>query len=122
MSCGASLAPSARSPAARRSRSAPPAGRQRARQPHPDPLGDEVEVDAVLDDDAHRLAEGLGVDVVGAEQQQRPRPVDRLGDRGRLLQVELADHADDLDQAPGEASSSSGTCRRTISTSRSTSG
>ena len=54
-----------------------------------DPLGDQVDVGAVLDQDAHRALEGLAVDVVGADQQQRPRPVDRLGDRGRLLQVEL---------------------------------
>ena len=40
----------------------------------------------------------LGVDVVGAEQQQRARPVDRLRDRRRLLEVELADHADHLDE------------------------
>ena len=69
---------------------------------HPDPLGDQVDVGAVLDDDRDRLLEGLAVDVVGAHQQQRARPVDRLGDRGRLLQVELADHLDDLDQPPGE--------------------
>src|SRR3954447_3401561 len=62
------------------------------------PLGDDVEVGPVLDDDAHRLAEQVAVDVVGAEQQQRPGPVDRLGDRGRLLEVELADHVDDLDE------------------------
>ena len=79
-----------------------PAGGTAPGEPHPDPLGDEVEVGPVLDDDAHRLAEGLGVDLVGAEQQQRPRPVDRLGDRGRLLEVELADHPDDLDEPAGE--------------------
>jgi hypothetical protein len=52
----------------------------------------------VLDDHGHRLEEDVGVDVLGSEQQQRARPVDRLGDRGRLLEVELADHADDLDE------------------------
>ena len=52
----------------------------------------------MLDDDRHRVGEDLTVDVVGAEQQQGPRPVDRLGDRRRLLEVELADHGDDLDE------------------------
>ena len=56
----------------------------------------------MLDDHRHRLAEGGGVDVVHAEQQQRPRPVDRLGDRGRLLEVEAAHHADQLDQPAGD--------------------
>ena len=69
---------------------------------HSDALGDQVDVRAVLDDDAHRALEHRAVDVVGAEQQQRPRPIDRLGDRGRLLEVELADHVDDLDQPPRE--------------------
>ena len=59
---------------------------------------DRVEVGAVLDDHAHRLLEDLVVDVVGAEQDQRPGPVDRLGDAGRLLEVELADLVDDLDK------------------------
>src|SRR3954454_18327629 len=73
-------------------------GRGTDRQLHPDALGDDVEVGAVLDDDRQRLREHLLVDVVGAEQQQRARPVDRLGDRGRLLEIELADHRDDLDE------------------------
>ena len=88
-------------------RSYPVAGRQDAPgQAHPDPLGDEIEVGPVLDDDVHRLGEGLGVDLVGPEQQQRPRPVDRLGDRRRLLEVELADHGDDLDDPASPSSSS----------------
>src|SRR5213080_4215658 len=70
---------------------------------HPDALGDDVEVGAVLDDDRHRVAERLLVDVVGAEQQQRARPVDRLGDRRRLLEVELADELDDLDELARDA-------------------
>src|SRR3954454_19221268 len=65
---------------------------------HADALGDHVEVRAVLDDDRHGVAEGLLVDVLGAEQQQRARPVDRLRDRGRLLEVELADELDELDE------------------------
>ena len=69
---------------------------------HPDALGHQVHVGAVLDDDAHRPLEHRAVEVVGAEQQQGARPVDRLGDRGRLLEVELADHVDDLHQAPRE--------------------
>ena len=52
----------------------------------------------MLDDDRHRRAEHLLVDVVGAEQQQRARPVDRLRDRGRLLEVELAHLRDHLDE------------------------
>src|SRR3954453_15351498 len=66
------------------------------RQLHPDALGHDVEVGAVLDDDRQRLHEHLVVDVVGAEQEQRARPVDRLGDRRGLLQVEVADHRDHL--------------------------
>ena len=119
--------------APRRSRAAsPPArgGRRRQRlgavgglgKLHPDPLGDQVDVGAVLDDDRHRLREGLAVDVLGAHQQQRPRPVDRLGDRGRLLQVERADHPTTSTSRRASASDSSGACRRTISISRSSSG
>src|SRR3954468_20539920 len=63
-----------------------------------DALGHDIEIGAVLDDDRHRVAEGLLVDVVGAEQQQRARPVDRLGDARRLLEVELAHELDDLDE------------------------
>ena len=61
-----------------------------------------VQVGAVLDDHAHRVDERVVVDVAGAEQQQRARPVDRLGDAGRLLEVELADLVDDLGQLPGD--------------------
>src|SRR4051812_25130733 len=73
-------------------------GRGTDRQLHPDALGHHVEVGAVLDDDRQRLDEHLVVDVVGPEQEQRAGPVDRLGDRGRLLEVELAHHRDDLDE------------------------
>src|SRR4051812_45586513 len=65
---------------------------------HPDAIGHDVEVGAVLDDDRHGVAEGLLVDVLGAEQQQGARPVDRLRDRGRLLEVELADELHELDE------------------------
>ena len=77
-------------------------GRSGVGKLHPDPLGDQVDVGAVLDDDRHRLLEGLAVDVLGAHQQQRPRPIDRLGDRGRLLQVERPHHPHHLDQPPGQ--------------------
>src|SRR6202042_958407 len=63
---------------------------------------DEIDVRAVLDDDRHRVGEGLAVDVVDAHQDGGAGPVDRLGDRGGLLQVEGADHLDHLDQPPGQ--------------------
>ena len=63
-------------------------------------LGDDVHVGAVLDDHRHRLVERGRVDVLGAQQQERARPVDRLGDRRRLLEVQLAHHADDLHEPP----------------------
>src|SRR3954468_1533792 len=64
-------------------------------------LGHGVEIGAVLDDDRQRVAEGLLVDVLRAEQQQRARPVDRLRDRRRLLEIQLAHHRAALDEAPG---------------------
>src|SRR3954471_16575812 len=67
-------------------------------QLHADALGHHVEVGAVLHDDREGALEHGLVDVVGAEQDQRTRPVDRLGDRGRLLQVEAAHHVDHLDE------------------------
>src|SRR6478735_8125460 len=78
------------------------AGTERPAQLGPDALDHDVEVGAVLDDDRHRVVERLLVDVVGAEQQQRARPVDRLGDRRWLLQVQAADHRDDLDKPAPE--------------------
>ena len=50
----------------------------------------------VLQQHVQRLAEHLGRDLVAAEVQQRAGPVDRLRDRRRLLQVDVADRADDL--------------------------
>src|SRR4051812_37942699 len=73
-------------------------GRGTGRQLHPDALGHDVEVGAVLDDDRQRLREHLLVDVVGTQEQQGARPVDRLGDGRRLLEVELAHHRHDLDE------------------------
>src|SRR5215471_10272541 len=59
-------------------------------------LGD---VRLVLEQHVQRLADDLGIDLVLAQVQQRPSPVDGLGDRRRLLQLQLAngpDHAGDL--------------------------
>ena len=67
-------------------------------------LGHRVQVGAVLDDHAHRLAKDVGVDVVGAQEQERPGPVDGLRDARRLLEVQIADLVDDLDQPPGPRS------------------
>src|SRR3954454_17061955 len=102
-----SLVPSA-SPS---ERSSSPSSSSRAAKPlglegtqlHPDALGDDVEVGAVLDDDRHRVAEGLLVDVVGAEEQQGAGPVDRLRDRRRLLEIQLAHELDDLYQLARDA-------------------
>ncbi len=80
----------------------PAASARRLRELHAYPLRYKVQVRAVLDDDAHRALEHGAVDVVGAEKQHGARPVDRLGDRGRLLEVERADHVHDLDQAARE--------------------
>src|SRR3954453_14255381 len=98
-----SATPSLRSSSPSSSRLAARPLRLEGTQLHPDALGDDVEVGAVLDDDRHRVAERLLVDVVGAEQQQRARPVDRLRDRRRLLEVELADELDDLDELARDA-------------------
>ena len=42
------------------------------------------------------------VDVVGAHQDQGPGPVDRLGNRRRLLQIQLAHHVDHVNQPAGQ--------------------
>src|SRR5947207_7921514 len=76
-----------------------------------DALGDDVHVGAVLDDHRHRLREGLGVDLFDAQQQQRPRPVDRLGDRGRLLEVQRAHHSHHLDELARDRLRQLGTVR-----------
>src|SRR5687767_8289336 len=79
--------PSSRSSSANSSsRGAKPLGGLSSDEPigelHPDPLGDHVQVGAVLDDDRHRVFQDRLVDVLGAEQEEGARPVDRLGDRG----------------------------------------
>ena len=53
----------------------------------------------MLEHDADRPADRVQVQGVDLERDQGPGPVDRLGDRGRLLELELAqldDHGDDL--------------------------
>src|SRR3954468_22667393 len=85
-----------------RSASANPISRRSSGKPDAHPLGDRVEIRAVLDDDRHRRPEQLRVDVLGAEQQQRACPVDRVGDRRRLLAAQPTHHRDDLDQALGD--------------------
>src|SRR5262245_64527091 len=55
-------------------------------------LGD---VGLVLEQHVQRLAEHFGRDLVPTEVHQGARPVDRLGDRRRLLEVEVADRAND---------------------------
>src|SRR5437868_12837712 len=55
-------------------------------------LGD---VALVLQQDVHSARRRVGVDVLDAEQQQRARPVKRLGHRRRLLELELTDGAND---------------------------
>src|SRR3954471_8293479 len=76
----------------------PPEDSTGAAQLDPDALCHHIEVGAVLHDDRERALEHGLVDVVGAEQDQRARPVDRFCDRGRLLQVEPAHHVDHLDE------------------------
>src|SRR4051794_19934181 len=76
----------------------PPEDSTAAAQLHAHALGHDVEVGAVLHDDRQGALEHGLVDVVGAEQDQRACPVDRLGYRRQLLQVEPADHVDDLDE------------------------
>src|SRR2546421_320312 len=55
-------------------------------------LGD---VRLVLEEHVERLADQLGIDLVLAQEQERLRPVDGLGDRRRLLQLELPDGSHD---------------------------
>src|SRR5439155_19756548 len=74
-------------------------GRRRARRQGPAVdlqllagLGD---VRLVLEEHVERLADQLGIDLVLAQEQERLRPVDGLGDRRRLLQLELPDGSHD---------------------------
>jgi len=89
--------PSARSSSpSSSSRASIPAGAGRQGDAHA--LGYQLDIGAVLDDHRHRLREGELIDVAGAEQYQRACPVDRLSDRRRLLEIELANHRDHLNQ------------------------
>ena len=81
-----------------------------------------VVVGGVLEDDAERRVDGRRVEVVDLERDQGARPVDRLRDRRRLLELELAQLGDQVDQLPASRSSTSGTWETTIAFSRSASG
>src|SRR6516162_9750732 len=61
-----------------------------------------ADVALVLQQHVQRVAEHLGRDLVAAEVHQRARPVDRLRDRRRLLEVEVANRVDDLGDLFGE--------------------
>ena len=80
-----------------------------------DPLG----VLAVLHDRAERGRRGLEVELAAAQRVQRARPVERLGDAGRLDQV-VAARSTPVARATCSASAAetSGSRRRTISISR----
>ena len=58
-----------------------------------------LDVALVLEDHVQRVLHELLVEAGRVQRQQRPRPVERLADRRRLLEVELAEplhHADEL--------------------------
>src|SRR5262245_21317597 len=65
-------------------------------------LGRLGDVGLVLQQDVERLLGLLGVDVVDAEEDESAGPVDRLAHAGRLLQLELANRADDAGDLVGE--------------------
>src|SRR3954469_20179329 len=83
-------------PARGRGLAGPPEDSTAAAQLHPDALRNDVQVRAVLDDDRQRALEDRLVDVGGAQKDQGARPVDRLRDRRRLLEVEAAHHVHHL--------------------------
>src|SRR5688500_19590303 len=58
-------------------------------------LGRLGDVRLVLQQDVQRVLGLLGVDVLDAEEDERAGPVERLRDRGVLLQLDAADRADD---------------------------
>ena len=62
-----------------------------------------LDVLAVLEHRAERLLDDVGVDLLAAERVERHRPVDRLGDPGRLRQVEAAQLTDERRRLGGEA-------------------
>src|SRR4051812_22249006 len=65
-------------------------------------LGRLGDVRLVLEQDVQRLLGLVGVDVLDAQQQERARPVDRLGNRRMLLQLQRAQRADDARDLVGE--------------------
>ena len=48
---------------------------------------DRLDVFLVLEQDAERFLDGLGVELVAIERHERRRPVERLGDAGRLVEL-----------------------------------
>ena len=60
-------------------------------------------VGGVLEHDAEGLVDGGLVEVLDLQGDERAGPVDRLGDRRRLLQVQVAQPADGRDELPGDA-------------------
>ena len=81
-----------------------------------------LDVLAVLQHRAERLLDDLGVDLLAPERGERLRPVDRLGDAGRLREVERAQAADERGGLLREPLGDPGDAQRTISTSRSIDG
>ena len=80
-------------------------GRCRARgvdEPRERLVAHRLDVLAVLEHRAERLLDDLGVDLLAAERVERLRPVDRLGDPGRLREVEPAQLADERRRLGGE--------------------
>ena len=65
-------------------------------------VADELEVLVVLEHRAQRLLDDRRVELLAAERGERVRPVDRLGDAGRLREVEAAQTADERGRLRGE--------------------
>src|SRR5215510_1646407 len=66
-------------------------------------LGRLGDVALVLEEDVGRAGRGGRVDLLDSQQQQGAGPVQRLGDRRRLLQLELADGSHDAGHLVGQA-------------------
>ena len=102
---------------------APVIGQPVMSEEHVEPVAHPVGVLAVLQDGAERRRRAVEVELAGADELQRARPVERLGDAGRLEQVGLAQPADgggDLRRPAARAARAAGACR--IAISRATSG
>src|SRR5829696_2555343 len=74
-------------------------------------LGRLRDVALVLEQDVRGARRRRCVDLLDAEQQERARPVDRLGHRGRLLQLELPDRAHDAGHLVGQGVGDAGNLR-----------